>query len=289
MRRCGWLPLVLVALVEARLAAPAGGRRLARPPCACVGHLDLSLDPRVAAANVALTMVTVYKSVQPGSPNGRKRFATLTAAMFDAYAVASGDHPAASGVVVVPGAGAGGEAVAPPAQAVATAAAAVMAAAFADEPPKLTAVHDLLRHHGYGQSAVANGSVGARVAAAVLAKYPVNPPATPYTRVNPPSATANADCGSITDADGWQPVCVQREPRPPCAPQVIRFGALANAPLYSTGGATTAAGVVTGGLPGRLPSLRRRGAGGPALRAGGAPLRGRAPCHPRRRRRAGGL
>lgn len=203
---------MLVALVAARLAAPAGGRRLAG-------------------------------------------FATLTAAMFDAYAVASGDHPAASGVVVVPGGGAGGAAVAPPAQAVVTAAAAVMAAAFADEPPKLAAVHDLLRHHGYGQSAVANGSVGARVAAAVLAKYPVNPPATPYTPVNPPSATANADCGAITDADGWQPVCVQREPGPPCAPRVIRFGALANAPLYSTGGATTAAAVVTDGLLGRPPSF----------------------------------
>lgn len=233
-----WAVATVGVAVTACLAVPSAGRRLARPNCTCAAEVDLDPDPRGAAANVALTAVTVYKSLQPGSPNGRQRFATLTAAMFDAYGVASGVHPAASGVVVEGGAGG-----TPPTEAVATAAYAVMVAAFEGEPSKLALVHDLLRHHGFDRSAL-NGSVGARVAAAVLAKYPVNPPAVPYTPVNPPSADANADCGAITDADGWQPLCVQREPGPRCAPQVIRFGALFNASLYSTGGATTASEVV---------------------------------------------
>ncbi|GAB0493256.1 hypothetical protein MMPV_004532 [Pyropia vietnamensis] len=232
------LSLLAVALAITTTIPSAAGQRLSPPAnCTCVGQVNLTPDPRVVASNVALTMVTVYKSLQPQSPNGRQRFAILTAAMFDAYGVTSGDHPAASGVTVE-----GAEAVLP-AEAVGTAAYAVMAAAYAAEPPKLARLHDLLRHHGFDRSAL-NGSVGARVAAAVMAKFEINPPAIPYTPLNPPSADANADCGAIVDADAWQPVCVQQEPGPPCSPQVIRFGALFNASLFSSGGTTTATEVV---------------------------------------------
>eukprot|EP00168_Porphyra_purpurea_P006432 TRINITY_DN1792_c0_g1_i4.p1 TRINITY_DN1792_c0_g1~~TRINITY_DN1792_c0_g1_i4.p1 ORF type:complete len:348 (+),score=125.32 TRINITY_DN1792_c0_g1_i4:677-1720(+) len=177
-------------------------------------------------------MVTVFKHLQPRSPDGRQRFAILTHAMFDAYGLASGAHPAATRICVD-----GADGV-DPADAVAYAAYAVMAAAYAGEGDKRARLHDLMRHHGY--DAPVAGHVGALAARAVMAKYDLRPVATPYTPLNPPSDDGNADCGRIGVPDAWQPLCSQREPGPPCSPQVIRFGALFNASLFSSGGSRTA-------------------------------------------------
>lgn len=228
---------VTAAAAGSLATTAAAGRRLTPPPCACTGQVGPPPSPRRRAPNVAFTAVAVHQALQAGAFGGWHPFAALTAAMFDAYGLASGAHPAASGAT------AGDAAPQAPADAVAYAAYAVMAAANAGEPAKLHTLHDLMRHHGYAEANVA-GSLGARAAGAVLAKYPLSRPPTPFTPTNPTSANANADCAALTDADAWQPLCVQRRPGQPCRPQGVGFGALFNATLFSWGGARTAGEVV---------------------------------------------
>ena len=225
-----WLSLLPVAVLA--LAAACASQGVTPPPCSCNANVELMYDPRVPSTNVALTMVGVYKHLQPRSPDGRQRFAILTHAMFDAYGLASGAHPTATRICVD-----GADAV-DPSEAVVYAAYTIMAAAYADEPPKLALLHDLMRHYGY--DAPVEGHVGALAARAVMAKYNLRPEAIPYTPLNEPSDDANADCSRITIPDAWQPLCLQRVPGPPCSPQVIRFGGLFNSSLFSSGGTRTA-------------------------------------------------
>ncbi|GAB0490784.1 hypothetical protein MMPV_002022 [Pyropia vietnamensis] len=148
--------------------------------------------------------------------------------MLDAYGLASGAYPPASATC-----GDGAEHV-DAAEAVSYVAYAVLAAAIVDEPAKLSRLHDHMRHHGLEATAV-RGHVGALAARAVMARHPLNPPPIPLQPLNEPSDTGNADCGRIARADGWQPLCTQAAPGPPCTTQQVCFGALFNVTTYASG------------------------------------------------------
>lgn len=220
------LCLVVVAVLAAATASAGAG--LTPPPCKCNGEVRLVSDPRGRSTNVALTMANVYLHLQPGSPNPWQRFGVLTAAMLDAYALTSGAHPPATASCVD-----GARRVDEP-EAVAYAAYAVLLAAYADEPDKRVRLDDLMRHHGLDAAAV-RGHVGALAARAVMRRHPLNPAPIPLRPPNEASADGHADCRRITRADGWQPLCTQAAPGPPCTTQAVVFGALLNATLYASG------------------------------------------------------
>ena len=216
-----YLPLTLLLLLSLHLASVAAAAH-----CSCNAVISDAPDP-AELHNAAQKVSSVMWTLIPGAMAVPHQLALVTAAMYEAHAVAK-SLPQLTTF-------SGGVRGLSPDHAVAYAGYAALVNALPPGPNKHR-LHEAMNALGFGDASLRE-TVGAPIAAAVAAAFPLNVPPPMYMPPNPPSDTANAQCETIHDPDGWQPLCLLTPESSQCTPQAIPFAPFFNASLVSFGGA----------------------------------------------------
>lgn len=197
--------------------------------CSCNAQLSSDVDPFKPATNVVTQIYQVLLHLLDGSPGIPQKIGVVTAAMFDAFAITTGEYMPTSDICLEKVDDVSVE------DNIVYAAYTAMTMVFKDEPTKLLILDAAMQKFGFPADRRPS-HVGTLIAKAVLSKFKLSMPMPPYMPPNPPSSMFDASCESIKDPDGWQGQCVQMIPGKKCMPQMVMFAMLSNASMISFDG-----------------------------------------------------
>lgn len=172
-----------------------------------------------ALPNGALKIARLSHSLLPGTPATPHAFAVVMAAMFDAYGFALDQPRLTNAMIMYADTAQNADRI------VMAAGASTIQVLVKSDASKLDKLQQAVSGDFY--------SIGSPFAKAIMLKFKTAPmPTSPYVPPNSPlKIPNNAQCSTVSERNGWQPLCLKPKGADMCMPQQSRLALVSRAPL----------------------------------------------------------